>query len=70
MHRLGTKACIAVASVALLGSITIPVHAASASADEAAIRAQTVSWGKAYNGGDAKGWPHNMRKTHNYFRRV
>ena len=55
MHRLGTKACIAVASVALLGSITIPVHAASASADEAAIRAQTVSWGKAYNGGDAKG---------------
>ncbi len=29
--------------------------AAAESADEAAIRAQTTSWGKAYNGGDAKG---------------
>jgi ketosteroid isomerase-like protein len=28
---------------------------AAASADEAAIRAQSISWAKAYNGGDAKG---------------
>src|SRR4029450_8631527 len=30
------------------------VHAAKPAADEAAIRAQTTSWMKAYNGGDAK----------------
>jgi uncharacterized protein (TIGR02246 family) len=29
-------------------------HAAKPAADEAAIRAQTTSWIKAYNGGDAK----------------
>ena len=29
-------------------------HAAAPAADEAGIRAQTTSWGKAYNGGDAK----------------
>ena len=55
MHRSGTSSWIAVASVAFLGSMAIPAHAASASADAAAIRAQTVSWGKAYNSGDAKG---------------
>ena len=39
----------------LLGSITGLAHAASpANADEVAIRAQTTSWGKAHNGGDAK----------------
>jgi uncharacterized protein (TIGR02246 family) len=41
--------------VALVGSMTGFAHAASpASADETAIRAQTASWEKAYNGGDAK----------------
>jgi len=55
MHRSGTRSWIAVASVAFLGSMAISAHAASSSAEEAAIRAQTVSWGKAYNSGDAKG---------------
>ena len=42
--------------VALVGLISGFVHAASpTSADEAAIRAKTVSWEKAYNEGDAKG---------------
>lgn len=46
---------LAVGIVALVGSMTGLAYAASpASADEAAIRAQTTSWGKAYNGGDAK----------------
>ena len=45
----------AVGIVALVGSMTGLAYAASpASADEVAIRAQTTSWGKAYNGGDAK----------------
>lgn len=55
MQRFGTIPWIAVASVAFLGSMAGAAHAAPASADEAAIRAQTVGWGKAYNGGDAKG---------------
>ncbi len=38
--------------VALAGTMAVRAHAASA--DEAAIRAQTTSWEKAYNGGDAK----------------
>lgn len=47
---------LAVGIVALVGSMTGLAYAASpASADEVAIRAQTTSWGKAYNGGDAKG---------------
>jgi uncharacterized protein (TIGR02246 family) len=42
--------------VALAGSMAGLAQAASpASADEAAIRAQTTSWEKAYNAGDAKG---------------
>ncbi len=42
--------------VALVGSMARVAHAASpASADEAALHAQTTSWEKAYNGGDAKG---------------
>ena len=45
----------AVGIVALVGSMTGLAHAASpATPDEVAIRAQTTSWGKAYNGGDAK----------------
>jgi uncharacterized protein (TIGR02246 family) len=55
MDRSKNMSWVAVASVALLGLMASLVHAASsASADEAAIRAQTTNWGKAYNGGDAK----------------
>jgi uncharacterized protein (TIGR02246 family) len=44
------------ALVALAGSMAGFAQAASAKAgDEAAIRAQTTSWEKAYNSGDAKG---------------
>jgi uncharacterized protein (TIGR02246 family) len=51
MTRLTNVSWLAVGAVTLAGL----VHAASpASADEAAIRAQTASWEKAYNGGDAK----------------
>ena len=46
---------LAVGIVALVGTMAGFAYAASpASADEAAIRAQTASWEKAYNGGDAK----------------
>ena len=46
---------LAVGSVALVGTMVGFAHAASpASTDEAAIRAQTASWEKAYNGGNAK----------------
>jgi ketosteroid isomerase-like protein len=46
----------AVGVVAMVASIAGLAHAAApASADETAIRAQTASWEKAYNGGDAKG---------------
>jgi uncharacterized protein (TIGR02246 family) len=46
---------LTVGIVALVASIAGFAQAASAaSADEAAIRAQTTSWSKAYNGGDAK----------------
>jgi len=46
---------LAAGIVALAGPMVGVAHAASpASADEAAIRAQTTSWEKAYNGGDAK----------------
>ena len=42
--------------VALVGSMAGLARAASpTSADEVAIRAQTATWEKAYNGGDAKG---------------
>ena len=43
---------LAAACLTLASSITVSAYAASA--DEAAIRAQTTSWGKAFNGGDAK----------------
>jgi len=55
MNRSKRMSWLAVGIVALMGLITVLAHAASpASADEDAIRAQTISWGKAYNGGDAK----------------
>jgi len=44
----------AVGIVALTGLIAGFAHAAAPSADEAAVRAQTTDWVKAYNGGDAK----------------
>jgi uncharacterized protein (TIGR02246 family) len=56
MIRLKSMSWVAVGIVALAGSLAGLAHAASpASADEAAIRAQTTNWEKAYNGGDAKG---------------
>ena len=55
MNRFKKISWFAIGIVALVGSMTGLAYAASpASADEAAIRAQTTSWGKAYNGGDAK----------------
>ena len=56
MVRSKDMSRFAVVVVALLVSIVGAAHAAApASADETAIRAQSVSWEKAYNGGDAKG---------------
>jgi uncharacterized protein (TIGR02246 family) len=56
MVRSKDTSWLAVGVVALVGSMVGVTHAASpASADETAIRAQTASWQKAYNGGDAKG---------------
>jgi uncharacterized protein (TIGR02246 family) len=55
MIRSKNMSWLTVGIVALVGSMVGFAHAASpASADEAAIRAQTASWEKAYNGGDAK----------------
>ena len=55
MIRSSNRSWLAVGIVALVGSMVGLAHAASpASADEAAVRAQTTSWVKAYNGGDAK----------------
>ncbi len=55
MNRSKKMSWLAVGIVALLGAIAGSAHAASpASADEGAIRAQSTSWEKAYNGGDAK----------------
>jgi len=45
----------AIAMAACLGAMASLAHAAPKNADEAAIRAQTTAWEKAYNGGDAKG---------------
>ena len=56
MVRSKYMSWLAVGVVALVGSLVGVTHAAApASADETAIRAQSVSWEKAYNGGDAKG---------------
>lgn len=55
MIRSGKFSWLAVGAAALMGSMAGLAHAASPmSADETAIRAQTSSWEKAYNGGDAK----------------
>jgi len=55
MIRFKNMSWLTVGIAALAGSIVGVAHAASpASADEAAIRAQSASWEKAYNGGDAK----------------
>src|SRR6266702_2922002 len=55
MIRSKNNSWLAVGVVALVGSLAGFAHAASpASADEAAIRAESTDWVKAYNGGDAK----------------
>ena len=55
MFRSKNMSWLSVGVVALAGSMIVFARAASpASADETAIRAQTTSWVKAYNGGDAK----------------
>ena len=55
MNRFKKVSWLAAGVVALVGSMAGFAHAASpASTDEAAIRAQSASWEKAYNGGDAK----------------
>ena len=55
MIRSKKMRCLAVGIVAVAGSMLRVAQAASpASADEAAIRAQSASWEKAYNGHDAK----------------
>ena len=56
MIRSRKMSWLVVGFVAMAGSMAGFAHAASPkSADEAAIRAQSTSWEKAYNGGDAKG---------------
>ena len=54
MNRSSKFSWVAIAIFAVAGSMTGLAHAA-ASADEAAIRKQSMDWEKAYNGGDAKG---------------
>ena len=54
MHRSTSVSWMSAAIFVVAGSLAGLAHAA-ATADEAAIRAQTTSWEKAYNGGDAKG---------------
>jgi ketosteroid isomerase-like protein len=55
MNRSKSMSWLAVGIVALVGAMVGFAHAASpASSDEAAIRAQSTNWEKAYNGGDAK----------------
>lgn len=53
MKRSKSVSWLAVAIVVWAGSATGLAHASPA--DEAALRAQTAAWEKAYNGGDAKG---------------
>jgi uncharacterized protein (TIGR02246 family) len=55
MIRSNNLSWLAAGIVALAGTLAGVAQAATpAEADEAAIRAQTSSWEKAYNGGDAK----------------
>lgn len=56
MNRSRKAAWLAVVIVASVGAMAGFVHAASPTdAEEAALRAQTTSWEKAYNAGDAEG---------------
>lgn len=56
MFRFNNNSWRAVGIVAVAGAIAmVSTAVAAASADETAIRAQTLAWGKAFNGGDAKG---------------
>ena len=56
MNRFKKASWLVAGIIALVGSMAGLAYAASStSADEAALRAQTASWEKAYNGGDAKG---------------
>jgi ketosteroid isomerase-like protein len=56
MIRSRPLSWLTAALIAVAGSMPGMAQAASAKGgDEAAIRAQTASWEKAYNGGDAKG---------------
>ena len=54
MNRSRKVSRIVVGVIALLTSMAGVAYAASPSAEEAAIRAQTTSWEKAYNSADAK----------------
>jgi len=55
MIRSNNLSWLAAGIVALAGTVAgVAQAAAPGKADEAAIRAQTTSWEKAYNGGDAK----------------
>ena len=54
MHRSRKMSWFAIGFVALASAVASVAHAA-ASADETAIRSQTLGWEKAYNSGDAKG---------------
>lgn len=55
MNRPRKISWLAVGIVALVGTMASFANAtSSANADEAAIRAQSTSWERAYNGGDAK----------------
>lgn len=55
MIRSGSVSSLAIASLALTGLLSMFASTTTAAgADEAAIRAQTADWGKAYNGGNAK----------------
>jgi len=49
MTRMSTCSLLLVGLMALSGTVQ------ASEADEAAIRAQTLAWGKAYNAGDAAG---------------
>jgi uncharacterized protein (TIGR02246 family) len=56
MNRYRNRSWFAVGVAALVVSMAgFAQAAAPASADETAIRAQSLNWEKAYNGGDAKG---------------
>ncbi len=55
MTRSKKVSWLTVGIVAFVAMAGLAQAASSTKADEAAIRAQTASWEKAYNGGDAKG---------------